>query len=112
MSADPSTLPDNRRRAARRQPALGTICRISHGGPHRLGLVWNLSTSGVSMLTHEPIEANTIVNAELTAGDEKQGLQVKVRVVHVRKIRTGDYFLGGQFQEPLTDAQLHPFLAG
>ena len=108
--APDTTNPAENRRAPRRQPALGTVCRLSQGVPHRLGLVWNLSTSGVSMLTHEPIEANSIVNAELTAGDDKQGLPIKMRVVHVRKIRTGDYFLGGQFQEPLTDAQLNPFL--
>jgi PilZ domain len=106
----PGTTPANRRVAARRQPAVGTVCRLA--GPHaHLGLVWNLSTSGVSMFLHEPLARDAVLSAELATTDERDALPVTLRVVHVRKIRTGDYFLGAQFRQPLAPEQLRPFLA-
>ena len=100
----------NRRTAARRQPALGTVCHLT-GDHGRLGLVWNLSTSGVSMLVDEPPHPDAVMDAQLTTVDEKQTLPITLRVVHVRRIRTGDYFLGAQFQRSLHADELAPFLA-
>lgn len=99
--------------ATRRQPALGTLCRLDAGAGKRshLGLVWNLSASGVSMLLHEPLAPDAVLDAELTAVDDRRSVPVTLRVVHVRQIRTGDYFLGAQFQEPLSPETLQPFLA-
>jgi hypothetical protein len=36
---------------------------------------------------------------------------VTLQVVHVLPIRTGDYFLGAQFQRPLDVEEIRPFLA-
>ena len=49
----------DRRRAPRRQPALGTFLRLElvEGQGKRLGLVWNISTSGVSLLFNEALNA-------------------------------------------------------
>ena len=99
----------NRRTAARRQATLGTICRLADAA--RFGLVWNLSTSGVSMLIDEAPATGTVLPAVLATVDDSGTLPVTLRVVHVRPIRTGDYFLGAQFEQPLEPAQMRPFLA-
>ena len=31
-------------------------------------------------------------------------------VAHLHKLRTGDFFMGGQFQKPLTPQELGPFV--
>ncbi len=103
----------NRRTAPRRQATLGTICRLTDGPATaaRLGLVWNISASGVSMLIDDPPQAGTVLPAVLATVDERGTLPVTLRVVHVMPIRTGDYFLGAQFEQPLEPAQMRPFLA-
>lgn len=105
--------PANRRTAPRRQATLGTVCRLATGSAtaERLGLVWNISASGVSMLIDEPPQTGTVLPAVLATVDESGTLPVTLRVVHVRAIRTGDYFLGAQFDRPLEPAQMRPFLA-
>jgi PilZ domain len=105
--------PTNRRSALRRQATLGTVCRLAFGpaGATHLGLVWNLSSSGVSMLLPEPPERDAVLAVELATTDDRVSLPITLRVVHVRPIRTGDFFLGAQFQRPLTPAEMRPFLA-
>jgi hypothetical protein len=103
----------NRRAALRRQPTVGTICRVAleaHEAP-RMGLVWNISTSGVSMFLDEPPQLGVTLPAVITTMDEQQTLPVRLRVMHVRPIRTGDFFLGAQFERPLETGEMRPFLA-
>jgi hypothetical protein len=33
-----------------------------------------------------------------------------MRVAHLRRLHTGDYFLGGHFQRALTPQELRPFV--
>jgi hypothetical protein len=100
-----------RRRAARRRPAQDTVCRLSDddGDEIGCGLVWNLSTTGVSMLLNLRLEPGTVVAVELTnaAGD---AVDVGLSVVHLSRLRTGDYVLGGQFSRPLEEDELRPFV--
>jgi hypothetical protein len=101
-----------RRRAPRRRPAHDTVCRLSHldGDDLGCGLVWNLSATGVSMLLNVPVEPGTVLDAELcsAAGDT---VRVGMSVVHLTRLRTGDYVLGGQFSRHLDAAELRPFVA-
>jgi hypothetical protein len=103
----------NQRVATRRQPTLGTVCRLAFGATHKphTALVWNISTSGVSMLLDEAPETGAVLSATLATVDDRGTLPVTLRVVHVRHIRTGDYFLGAQFQQPLDADKMRPFLA-
>ena len=110
MLTSANTPSANRRTSPRRQPTLGTVCRMADHGT-RFGLVWNISASGVSMLIDEPPQTGTVLPAVLATVDESRTLPVTLRVVHVRAIRTGDYFLGAQFDRPLEPAQMRPFLA-
>ncbi|MBA4066862.1 MAG: PilZ domain-containing protein [Isosphaera sp.] len=103
--------PANRRAAPRFQPAFGTVYTFRRGDAYAVGLVWNISVSGVSMLLADPPEPGEEVSGELTAGAADAGLPVAVRVVHVRRVPTGDYFLGAKFARPLSPEELRPFLA-
>ena len=115
-TATPATIPassSERRIAPRRQPAMGTICRLDSpdGGPAALALVWNISTTGISVLVAEPRPAGTALSGylEKTEGDHMH--RIAMRVVHTKKLETGDYFLGAHFDQPLTPAELAPFVA-
>jgi hypothetical protein len=100
-----------RRRAARRRPAHNTVCRLTDrdGDEIACGLVWNVSATGVSMLLNAKLEPGTRVGAELAAGGAS--IRLGLSVVHLSRLRTGDYVLGGQFSRPLGEAELRPFVA-
>ena len=100
----------DRRGATRFRPALGTVCRLGPAWP-RVGLVWDLSETGLSALFGDPPPAGAELAAVLDAGDGAGGLPVTLRVVHVREAATGDYVLGARFARPLAAAELRPFLA-
>src|SRR5262245_65941620 len=62
-----ATLSAERRRAARRQPTLGTFLRLEpiEGQGKRLGLVWNISASGISLLFNQLLSAGTVLRGDL-----------------------------------------------
>ncbi len=105
--------PAERRIAPRFQPAFGTVCRfiLRDDGERVVGLVWNISETGVSMLLAEPPVRGAELDGELGPENGGAGLRMTFRVVHVRELPTGDFFLGAQFGRPLTSAELRPFLA-
>lgn len=105
--------PGERRIAPRRQPAMGTVCRLDPGpdGEPRIGLVWNISATGISMLLHEPREPGSLIPGELETVAGGNILAVTMHVVHVKQLGNGDYFLGGHFQRPLTADEMQPFVA-
>ena len=112
----PETIPTSsseRRVSPRRQPAMGTVCRLDSedGGPAALALVWNISSSGISVLVADPRAPGSFLSGylEKTEGDHVQ--RVAMRVVHMKKLETGDYFLGAHFDQPLTAEELKPFVA-
>ena len=113
MSAPtPPTSPD-RRRAARRRPARNTIGRLSGIADDQelaRGLVWDVSTTGVSLLLTDRVEPGTLARAELTLAGGPAVCRV-LRVVRLSRLGTGEYALGAQFVRPLDEAELRPFLA-
>src|SRR5215218_5226679 len=88
----------DRRIAPRRQPAIGTVCRFDPALDvgDAVGLVWNISATGVSMLVTEPPDAGAILAGQLEV-EGGHALPVLFRVVHVKELETGDYFVGGHF---------------
>jgi hypothetical protein len=113
MMTATETATTERRVAPRFQPSFGTVCRFpsTSGKAHPVvGLVWNISETGVSMLTADPPKAGTEVNAELGSEDGAPGMAIVLRVVHVRPMQTGDYFLGARFVRPLEVEEIRPFL--
>jgi hypothetical protein len=116
VSATPDTIPtaaSERRIAPRRQPAMGTVCRLdtADAGPAGLALVWNISTSGISVLVSEPRPAGTVLTGYLERMEGDHMHRITMRVIHTKKLETGDYFLGAHFDRPLTPDELKPFVA-
>jgi hypothetical protein len=112
MTAVPQASGVERRVATRRQPALGTVCHLAADAREELGLglVWNISRSGVSMLLHRHLDPGTVVRADLAAANNGYSLPVTLRVAHVARLRTGDYFLGAQFDRELGAEVMQRFL--
>jgi hypothetical protein len=118
MSSTAAT-PDNvlppvseRRIAPRRQPAMGTVCRLDSEtpGPAPLALVWNISTSGISVLVSEPRAIGTVLSGFLERMEGDQTLRITMRVIHVKKLETGDHFLGAHFERAISADELKPFI--
>ena len=114
MPAAALTTPNvqERRFAARRQPTMGTVCYLaSHSGDNLgMGLVWNLSSTGISMLLHRGLESGTTVLAQLATMNADFTLPLTLRVAHVALMRTGDFILGGQFSRELTETEMGNFV--
>jgi hypothetical protein len=110
-SPDPAA-PDDRRIAQRFQPAFGTICQLDRTDSDQpiVGLVWNVSRTGVSMLLADPPERGTVLSGALMIESGGPSLPISLRVVHVRTVTTGDFLLGGQFSKPLEPDELKLFL--
>jgi len=103
----------DRRRAARFRPTFGTLCRFrrcGESGEERVGLVWNISESGMSMLMADPPERGTELDAELMTESGEARLPIKLLVVHIREMPHGDYFMGAQVDRPLCVEELEQFL--
>src|SRR5438067_30032 len=84
--------------AAPRGPTHDTVCRLTGPDGEELcrGLVWNLSATGVSLLLNQPLEPGTGVGVELF-GAGGVTLRNGLTVIHLSRLRTGDYVLGAQF---------------
>lgn len=101
-----------RRRAPRRMPTQGTTCQLEMDSGAKLawGLVWNISATGISILVGTELKPGAEVRGALLAADGETSLDLALRIAHVRRLHTGDYFLGGHFARPLTAEQMQPFL--
>ena len=97
----------DRRISRRYQPTFGTTCRLTESRQH--GLVWDISTEGLGLLLgFSPAEGEAIP-IELGTDVARERLLVQVRVAHVRKLSTGDFFIGAKFDRPLTPTEIEPF---
>lgn len=114
-TATPATIPassSERRIAPRRRPAMGTICRLdSEDGAPALALVWNISTTGISILVPESRPAGAVLSGYLEKTESDHMLRIAMRVVHTKKLETGDFFLGAHFDQPLSAEELKAFVA-
>lgn len=97
-----------RRISVRRKPAVGTVCRFD--GPPGIGLIWNISRTGISMLVSEAVAPGDRLSGLLETVEGDEMLAVGLKVVHARRIETGDLFVGAAFDRPLSPAELRPFV--
>jgi hypothetical protein len=112
-----ATPPAERRRTPRRQPALGTVLRLSdvalsERDRETVALVWNISLGGVSFLYPRPFPPGTHLQAELVSkrSSEKTAVPIGLRVRHCFALQTGDYLLGCQFDQPISPEQMSHFV--
>lgn len=110
MSAATLSASSERRVSRRYQPAYDTICEFS-ADPRTVGLVWDVSESGISMLMATPPAPGTEIVGTLCTQHGGPELTRTLRVVHVRPLLTGDFFLGAKFAIPLRDDEMQPFLS-
>ena len=111
MAAETAPPASERRIAQRLKPALGTVCRIeTDDAKPRVGLVWNISLTGISLLLGQPPKAKDILAGELALDDGKTAMPVIFSVIHVKPTPTGDYLVGAQFLRELTVKELGQFL--
>lgn len=75
-----------------------------------MGLVWDISQTGISMLTPAALDAGVVVAGELTTVEGGDALPVLLRVVHCRRVPTGDFAIGAQFFRRLSAGEMTPFL--
>lgn len=109
----PPAGPADRRVAPRLSPAFGTVCRFDPPGGKGetiVGLVWNISQTGLSMLITDPPQPGSVLTGELASEDGTTPVSVVFRVIHIRPVPTGDYLLGAQFHRALTAEEMKPFL--
>ena len=99
-----------RRRAARR-PVQDTVGRLTvvADGELALGLVWDISATGISMLLDARVEPGTLARVVLTRA-RGAALSRWLRVVRLSRLGTGEYALGAQFIRPLDAAEMRPFV--
>jgi len=107
-TSPPANGPLNRRATARRQPAADTVCRLDPAAG--VGLVWNISAGGISMLLRERLDRGATVRGALETANAN-ALPVSLRVAHVAQLRTGDYMVGAEFDRALTADEMRPFLS-
>ena len=104
--------PAAERRVAHRQPTIGTVCRLDTAGAEcSTALVWNISSSGVSMLVPKPLAPGSGIHGVLETIRGRHPLPIDMHVVHVKKLETGDYWMGAHFDRPLTPDEMKPFVS-
>lgn len=111
--AIPSAPPSERRISPRRQPAVNTVCRFdsNDGGPQALALVWNISTTGISVLVPEPRTPGLVLTGYLDTMEGEFLRPIAIRIIHCKRLETGDYALGARFEQTFTEDELKPFVA-
>ena len=103
----------DRRIAPRFQPAFATICRMYLDGANShptVGLVWNLSETGISMLTAERLKPGATMAAELEAEGGGPVVSIALHVVHATRVPTGDCLIGARFDRPLAAGDIQTFV--
>lgn len=101
-----------KRRSPRRRPAREVVARLIDDDDEELGvgLVWNLSRTGVSLLLNGQLEPGTHLDLELMDRQGRERVRVGMCVIHRGQLQTGDYVLGGQFTRPLEETELEPLV--
>jgi hypothetical protein len=101
-----------RRRARRVAPARLTPCLIRPAGgePEVSGSVHNLSVRGAGLLSAQFFAAGEVLTVLFINAAHTFAFSTEFRVVRSYRVVNGDYFLGGQFPEPLHYDELLPFV--
>ena len=86
------------------------VIRSAEEGDDIPGWVHNVSVWGVGLLSPRPAAAGDTLNVLLINAPHTFAFSVAVRVIRCYRVVNGDYFLGGQFAEPLRYDELLPFM--
>lgn len=108
----PKATAAERRVVLRHKPAINTVCQFdgARGETQAPAIVWNISTTGICLLAPEPRKVGTVLAGYLGTTDGNRTRRIVLRIVHCRKVESGDYALGARFERPLNDDELKPFV--
>ena len=62
------------------------------------------------MLVPNPMEPGSGVHGVLETIRGRNPVAVDMHVVHVKRLETGDYWMGAHFDRPLTLVEMQPFV--
>lgn len=96
----------NRRATVRYQCAPATAGRLYSGDAHEFQLAWvqDLSVAGVGLVVSRPLPAGTQVHIQLRA--DAHVFQLLGRVVHATEQPSGDWLIGCELVNRLTNEDL------
>lgn len=108
----------DKRRAARYPCAVATLCELVtsiHKGDTAACELWdgqvvNLSSTGIGLTLGRRFEPGTIVTAMLANADRTFEIRVDVRVVRSRRSEGKQWYVGGDFTEPLAKESVRKLL--
>lgn len=100
-----SDQPSDRRASVRYVPTSSTSCYTESGGE---GVLWDISTTGLSMLVDTPPLLGITLTVEVTS--LWRVLTVRAQVAHVKQVVAGDYFVGMEFASPLALDEFEAFV--
>jgi hypothetical protein len=100
-----------RRRAKRLSPARLTPCMIRSGdGAELPGWVHNVSVAGGGLLCGRPFVPGAALTVLFINAAHTFALSAELRVVRCYRVVNGDYYVGGQFAQPLRHDEILPFM--
>jgi hypothetical protein len=104
--------PANRRAFVRYQCGPATPGRLSlvDGEEWQRAWVLDLSLGGVGLLLQRPLENGLTLILHLRSDSRQQTYPLRARVVHASRQPDGDWVVGCEFEEPLTDDVLDALL--
>jgi hypothetical protein len=100
-----------RRRAKRLSPARLTPCTIRAADDAETpGWVHNLSVRGSGLLCGQSVPPGAMLTVLFVNAAHTFALSAEVRVVRCYRVVNGDYYVGGQFTQPLRHDEILPFI--
>jgi c-di-GMP-binding flagellar brake protein YcgR len=107
----PKCLYSNRRGAVRYQCAPATPGQVQLGGEEwQRAWVLDLSLGGIGLLLSRAIEPGTQIVVHLKNATRDKVYQLTARICHATRQPDGDWILGCEFIEKLTDDQMDALL--
>jgi hypothetical protein len=103
----------NRRHQARFHCGPATLGRLVLGRPPgatHSGWILDLSTRGAGMLLPVPLQLDSEFMLQIHSTDGKRRYEVRSRVIHVTPQDDGEWLVGGEFTEAITEDDLDALL--
>jgi hypothetical protein len=87
----------------------GRLVREGESQPRRAWIL-NLSLSGVGLLLEEPLEAETLIVIHIKSGTTGARFELPARVVHATVQASGEWLVGCELAEKLSQDDLEALL--
>lgn len=91
-------------------PATASSIRLDNDHEYQRGWVQNLSVAGIGLLLSRPISPTTHILVILKTADGQRTLNMEARVIHSTQQPSGDWVVGCEFSERLSEDDLDQLL--